>query len=95
MNPGNTILFSILTTIGMASAAFAAPVGRVHQCPIDWEKQAATCKVERAPVSLASLYREADQPRVLTVAEVRAELTAIRLTDEDLAANVQRTRTGD
>lgn len=96
MNPGNTILVSILTSIGMASAAFAAPVGRVHQCPIDWEKQAATCKVQRAPVGgLAAIYDDADQPRLLSVADVQAELIAIRLDDRELAEAAQRTRTGD
>ena len=93
----NITLVSVLTSLGMASAAFAAPVGRVHQCPIDWEKQAATCKVERAPPGgLAAAYDRANQPRVLTTAEIRAELLAIRLKNEELlAANAQRPRSGD
>jgi hypothetical protein len=33
MTRGDTILITLLTSIGMASAALAAPVGRMHQCP--------------------------------------------------------------
>ena len=72
-------------------------MGRVHQCPIDWEKQAATCKVQRAPNGgLAAAYDEVDQPRLLTKADVRAELDAIKRADrEELAVNAPRTRNGD
>lgn len=97
MNSSNTVLLTLLTSIGMASAAFAAPVGRMHQCPPGWAKSGEACKERSAPSGgLSAAYQDVEQPRPLSRAEVRAELNAIRLADEErLAAAAQRTRTGD
>ncbi len=92
---GKTLLIPVFA-FGLVGAATAAETPR--QCPTPWSKASAaepagsTCRVgEARGLRQLSIYKpDSDAPHLLTKAEIRAELDAIRIAPATQFASTAR-----